>query len=64
MSNLEVLQEAGVAVDDLSDEQKTVFTDLSADELGLLIGIKARLDEEVDGDVEAHTVVVAGGVLF
>jgi hypothetical protein len=62
MSNLETLQHAGVAVEELSAEQKAVLSALSDQEIALLSGIKARLDG-ASGDVEAHTEVI-GGVIF
>lgn len=59
---LAALRRAGFPINSLSDEQRQVFRGLTADELSLLIDIKARLDS-VEPEVQAHN-VVAGAALF
>jgi len=59
---LERLQAAGFAVDTLTEEQREVLSALTAQELGLLVDIKSRLDE-VGPEVQAHS-DIAGGALF
>jgi hypothetical protein len=56
------LEANGFAVGELTAEQQDVLCALTADELALLIDIKARLDE-VSPDVQAHS-EIAGAVLF
>ncbi|NBM20206.1 aroma-sacti cluster domain-containing protein [Streptomyces sp. GC420] len=53
---------AGFAVDLLTEEQRQVLTDLTPEELDLLLDIKGRLDA-VGPEVEAHG-EIAGGALF
>ncbi|MEV7175217.1 aroma-sacti cluster domain-containing protein [Kitasatospora sp. NPDC093679] len=59
---LTALAAAGFPVDTFTDEQLGVFRTLGAEELALLLDLKARLDE-VEPEVQAHT-TVAGGALF
>ncbi len=56
------LRAAGFPLEDLTDEQLSVLAGLGAEELSLLIDIKARLDA-VEPEVQAH-VTVAGAGLF
>ncbi len=59
---LEVLQAHGFGVADLTEEQRDVLRALSAEELSVMLDIKARLDE-VGPEVQAHS-EIAGGALF
>lgn len=56
------LEEAGFALDALTEEQQEVLEALSPQELSLLLDIKSRLDE-VGPEVQAHA-EIAGGALF
>jgi hypothetical protein len=56
------LEAYGLDVRALPGEQQEVLRELTEDELALLVGIRARLDE-VAPDVVAHS-EVAGGALF
>lgn len=60
---IKVLRKAGFPMDTLTPEQRAVFQALTAEEVSLLLDIKARLDE-ADPDVHAHVIPVAGGALF
>ncbi|MCU1684438.1 MAG: hypothetical protein JWQ81_5177 [Amycolatopsis sp.] len=62
VDNLTELEAAGFPVEGFTDEQRTVFRDLSAEELALVVDIKGRLDA-VAPEVEAHA-AVAGAALF
>jgi len=59
---LEQLEAHGIEVRRLPVEQQEVLRDLAADELALLIDIRARLDE-VTPEVQAHS-EIAGAALF
>lgn len=59
---LEVLATNGFAVDRLTPQQRQVLSDLTDEELDLLVGIKNRLDE-VGPEVVAHS-EIAGAALF
>jgi hypothetical protein len=59
---LAALEAAGFPVASFTDEQRTVFAGLSAEEIALLVDIKGRLDG-VEPDVQAHT-MIAGAALF
>lgn len=58
---LGVLRRAGLPVDALSAEQQQVLGELDEDELGLLLAIRARLDE-LEPEVQAHTHVAGAGL--
>ncbi|MEW1610602.1 MULTISPECIES: aroma-sacti cluster domain-containing protein [unclassified Streptomyces] len=57
-----VLYEAGFAVDLLTEEQRSVLSELTPQELTLLLDVKSRLDA-VGPEVQAHG-EIAGGALF
>ncbi|WP_433397846.1 aroma-sacti cluster domain-containing protein [Streptomyces sp. CA-146814] len=57
-----VLYEAGFPVDLLTQEQRLVLSELTPQELTLLIDVKSRLDA-VGPEVQAHG-EIAGGALF
>ncbi len=59
---LDDLEAHGLPVWDLTAEQQEVLRSLTAEELGLLVSIRSRLDE-VGPEVQAHS-EVAGGALF
>ncbi|MBP0458738.1 aroma-sacti cluster domain-containing protein [Streptomyces montanisoli] len=59
---LDRLAAAGLPLDALSAEQRDVLGSMSEEEVVLLLGLKARLDE-VEPEVQAHT-SLAGGALF
>lgn len=59
---LDVLASHGFGVSALTDEQREVLRELSAEEVALLVDIKSRLDE-VGPEVQAHS-EIAGGALF
>ncbi len=62
-SSLEAtLHAAGFPVDLLTDEQRVVLGELTAEELTLLLDVKSRLDA-VGPEVQAHG-EIAGGALF
>ncbi|MEU1483636.1 aroma-sacti cluster domain-containing protein [Streptomyces sp. NPDC005752] len=56
------LYEAGLPVDMLTDEQRLVLSELTQEELTVLLDIKSRLDA-VEPEVQAHG-EIAGGALF
>ncbi|MEU5654590.1 aroma-sacti cluster domain-containing protein [Streptomyces sp. NPDC047737] len=56
------LYEAGLPVDLLTDEQRLVLSELTEEELAVLLDIKSRLDA-VEPEVQAHG-EIAGGALF
>ncbi|MFF5722765.1 aroma-sacti cluster domain-containing protein [[Kitasatospora] papulosa] len=56
------LYEAGLPVDMLTDEQRLVLSELTEEELAVLLDIKSRLDA-VEPEVQAHG-EIAGGALF
>ncbi|MFH9615035.1 aroma-sacti cluster domain-containing protein [Streptomyces pratensis] len=56
------LHEAGLPVDMLTDEQRLVLSQLTEEELAVLLDIKSRLDA-VEPEVRAHG-EIAGGALF
>ncbi|ATY99921.1 hypothetical protein CVT27_10245 [Streptomyces cavourensis] len=56
------LHAAGFPVDLLTDEQRLVLGELTAEELILLLDVKSRLDA-VGPEVQAHG-EIAGGALF
>ncbi|MFC8224496.1 aroma-sacti cluster domain-containing protein [Streptomyces sp. NPDC057287] len=56
------LHEAGLPVDMLTDEQRLVLSQLTEEELTVLLDIKSRLDA-VEPEVRAHG-EIAGGALF
>lgn len=56
------LYEAGLPVDMLTDEQRLVLSELTEEELAVLLDIKSRLDA-VGPEVQAHG-EIAGGALF
>jgi hypothetical protein len=60
--NLDRLAAAGFSLHALTAQQRDVLSELSPEELALLVDIKARL-EDAAPDVEAHG-DVAGGALF
>ncbi|MFJ3433529.1 aroma-sacti cluster domain-containing protein [Streptomyces cyaneofuscatus] len=57
-----VLYEAGFPVDLLTEEQRLVLSELTPQELTLLLDVKNRLDA-VGPEVQAHG-EIAGGALF
>ncbi|WP_411079166.1 aroma-sacti cluster domain-containing protein [Streptomyces sp. cmx-18-6] len=57
-----VLHEAGFPVDLLTEEQRVVLSELTPEELTLLLDVKSRLDA-VGPEVQAHG-EIAGGALF
>lgn len=57
-----VLHEAGFLVDLLTEEQRLVLSELTPQELTLLLDVKNRLDA-VGPEVQAHG-EIAGGALF
>ncbi|MEU0353716.1 aroma-sacti cluster domain-containing protein [Streptomyces cyaneofuscatus] len=57
-----VLHEAGFPVDLLTEEQRVVLSELTPQELTLLLDVKNRLDA-VGPEVQAHG-EIAGGALF
>ncbi|WP_254812517.1 aroma-sacti cluster domain-containing protein [Streptomyces cavourensis] len=62
-SSLEAtLHAAGFPVDLLTDEQRLVLSELTSEELSLLLDVKSRLDA-VGPEVQAHG-EIAGGALF
>ncbi|MFD7750167.1 aroma-sacti cluster domain-containing protein [Streptomyces sp. NPDC059698] len=58
----EALYEAGFPVDLLTEEQREVLSELTPEELALLLDVKRRLDA-VGPEVQAHG-EIAGGALF
>ncbi|AGJ55047.1 hypothetical protein OOK43_20715 [[Kitasatospora] papulosa] len=58
----DALYEAGLPVDMLTDEQRLVLSELTEEELAVLLDIKGRLDA-VEPEVQAHG-EIAGGALF
>ncbi|KPC84981.1 MULTISPECIES: aroma-sacti cluster domain-containing protein [Streptomyces] len=58
----DALYEAGLPVDMLTDEQRLVLSELTEEELAVLLDIKSRLDA-VEPEVRAHG-EIAGGALF
>lgn len=56
------LEAQGLPVSRLTAEQQDVLRGLTAEELALLVDIKARLDE-VSPEVQAHS-EIAGAALF
>ena len=56
------LAAAGFPVMTFTDEQRTAFAGLSAEEVTLLVDLKGRLDA-MEPDVQAHS-VIAGAALF
>ncbi|ARF72636.1 aroma-sacti cluster domain-containing protein [Streptomyces sp. NPDC012600] len=56
------LHEAGFPVDLLTEEQRQVLSELTPQELTLLLDVKSRLDA-VGPEVQAHG-EIAGGALF
>ncbi|WP_405694706.1 MULTISPECIES: aroma-sacti cluster domain-containing protein [unclassified Streptomyces] len=56
------LYEAGLPVDMLTEEQRLVLSQLTEEELAVLLDIKSRLDA-VEPEVRAHG-EIAGGALF
>ncbi|MFJ8883825.1 aroma-sacti cluster domain-containing protein [Streptomyces sp. NPDC102402] len=56
------LYRAGLPVDMLTDEQRLVLSELTEEELAVLLDIKSRLDA-VEPEVRAHG-EIAGGALF
>lgn len=56
------LHAAGFPVDLLTDEQRLVLSELTTEELTLLLDVKSRLDA-VGPEVQAHG-EIAGGALF
>lgn len=59
---LRALEIHGFGLAALTDEQRQVLRDLSAEELELVIDLKDRLDE-AGPEVQAHS-EIAGGALF
>ncbi|MEU3985173.1 aroma-sacti cluster domain-containing protein [Streptomyces sp. NPDC026672] len=59
---LAVLEEHGIGLAGLTDEQRQVLRGLSREELDLVLDIKYRLDE-AGPEVQAHS-EIAGGALF
>ncbi|NML51052.1 hypothetical protein HHL19_21390 [Streptomyces sp. R302] len=59
---LDTLYRAGFAVDLLTEEQRQVLTELTPEELAVLLDVKNRLDA-LGPEVEAHG-EFAGGALF
>jgi hypothetical protein len=51
---LSVLQNAGVPLTDITEEQRAVFAGLTSDEVSVLTSVKGRLDA-VTPDVAAHS---------
>jgi hypothetical protein len=56
---IEALAQAGIPVQDASEDERAVYASLSEDEVAVLTGLKARL-AAADGDVEAHENVSGG----
>jgi hypothetical protein len=56
----EILTSAGIGLDQLSDGQRDILTDLSPEEASVLASVKSRMDEGAADDVEGSTVVGAG----
>jgi hypothetical protein len=50
---IETLSQAGISVQDASDDERAVYASLSADEVAVLTGLKTRL-AAANSDVEAH----------
>ena len=50
---IETLAEAGISVQDSSDEERAVYASLSEAEVAVLTGLKSRL-AAANSDVEAH----------
>lgn len=50
---IEALSQAGVPVQDVSEDERAVYASLSEEEVAVLTGLKARL-AAASGDVEAH----------
>ncbi|MEV4318205.1 aroma-sacti cluster domain-containing protein [Actinocrispum sp. NPDC049592] len=61
-ANLRALADAGFPTGGFTEEQRAVFSGLTATELALILDIKRRLDA-VEPEVRAHS-VVAGAALF
>ena len=58
---LKVLEDAGIAVDRISTEERAVLEGLSPEELDILASVHQKL--EAVSEVEGQTTVI-GGVLF
>jgi hypothetical protein len=58
-----LLEEAGFSLDALSEEQRDVITNLTEEEVLLLLSLKARFDV-TEPEVQAHTGIYAGGSMF
>ncbi|HEV2344266.1 MAG TPA: aroma-sacti cluster domain-containing protein [Actinocrinis sp.] len=50
---IEALAQAGIPVQDVSEDERAVYASLSEEEVAVLSGLKARLTA-ANGDVEAH----------
>ncbi len=50
---IEALAQAGIPVQDASEDERAVYASLSEDEVAVLTGLKARLTA-ANSDVEAH----------
>ena len=55
------LVEAGFPLPDLTVEQRAVISELTDDEVALLIRVKAQLDE-AGADVQAHGISAGAGI--
>ena len=60
-STLKVLEDAGIPVDRIPDEERAVLETLSPEELDILASVHHKLESV--GEVEGQTTVV-GGVIF
>ncbi len=60
-NTLKVLEDAGVSVDRISPEERTVLEGLSSEELDILASVHKKL--EAVSEVEGQTAVI-GGILF
>ena len=58
---LAALEAAGFAISSISEDQRAVYSSLSAQEVALLIDLRYRLDE-VEPEVQAHTDIAGGGM--
>jgi hypothetical protein len=66
MSRIDRLRAAGLDVAGLPDRHRRVLAGLSDEELEVLVTVKLRLDstEDIDADVEAHTLAESGGIYW
>ena len=60
---IQILRDAGIPVDAIPEEQRTVLSELSEQEIKTLVDIHRRVEEA--GEVEGYRgCTITGGVLF